>query len=87
MRCMFRSDLLFAITINGINVITCSIENYDQDNVYNAGAVKVKTSPSIVNKPVKEGSIINIKSLAPFYFFENDSVTFLVTILLELDPL
>ena len=86
---MFSSDVLIAITINGIDVITCFIQNYPDDPDYvfeNIGNVKVTTIPFVVNKPVEEGSIISIKTLTTDDY-EHPSLTYLVTILLELDPL
>ena len=85
---MLSSDLLFAITINRINVITCFIENYsdDPEYIYNVADLNVTTDPFIMNKPVDEGSIISIKSLKDDYS-EQFSLTYLITILLELDLL
>ena len=88
LRFMFQTNALFAITINGIEVITCFIENYPNDSgaFENVGDVKVTTNPFLVNKPVEEGSVINIKTLS-FDYLEDRTPTYLSTILLELDPL
>ena len=80
--------MLLAITINGINVITCFIGNHSHVKGFlnNVGDVKVTTNPFVVDKPVEEGSIINIKTLLLNYP-ERPTPTYPVTILLELDPL
>ena len=57
----FRPDNLFAITIDGIEVVTCFIENYPVNLNYPFIAVvdvKVATNPFPVNIQVKEDSII-----------------------------
>ena len=93
-RILFGNGILFTITINGINVITCFIKDsedpVDPDKLifHDVADVKVTTDPIVVNKPVEEGSIANKKSLTTSNWNTPlSSITYLVTILLELDPL
>ena len=91
---LFGDGILFTITINGINAITCFIDDSEslmdpnEPILLDIVDVKVMTDPIVVNKPAEEGSILNIKSLTPTDWSPPlSSITYLVTILLELDLL
>ena len=86
---LFGDGILSTITINGINAITCFIDDSESHMGPNESIlldiidVKVMTDPNVVNKPVEEGSIINIKSLTPTDWNPPlSSITYLITILL-----